>query len=392
MKGMYSNLFLIAKFDMNNILEVNVDDNGYGGVYAFVLNILKNISSGYHLDLCTFEHFEQEENICDVQNHGGDIIFCGHDGNPLQKQFGCFKNLTNLVKKRQYQAVHIHADVSYKLFLYALAAKIGGAQKVLVHSHSTGVEGRYRSIKMILQSIFKLFLPLTADEFLACSKKAGKWMYFPFIRKSKKYHVINVCIDTSKYNYDPQIRESIRSQMDLKNTFIVGHIGRFSYPKNHLFLIDIFNEICKKNPESQLLLIGTYVGSTSYLDAAKEKVKKLGLDSKVKFLGVRHDIPDLLQVMDCFLLPSRFEGLPTVGIEAQAAGLPCFFSDTITRELSITKLAHFISLNESPNFWAQQIIESSKMDRENMSSIIKNAGFDIQNEISKLEYLYCEKE
>lgn len=373
---------------MVKVLEVNVDDNGYGGVYAFVLNILKNISSDYHLDLCTFEHFEQEENIHDVQNHGGGIIFCGHGGNPVQKQFGCFKNLIHLVKENQYPVVHIHADVSYKLFLYALAAKIGGARKVLVHSHSSGVEGRYRNIKMLLQRIFKLFLPFTADEFLACSQKAGKWMYLPFIREEKNYHVINVCIDSSKYNYDPQRRNLIRSQMGLEDAFIIGHIGRFSYPKNHLFLIDIFNEICKKNPKSQLLLIGTYVGSVSYLNATKEKVRSLGLDKKVKFLGIRHDVPDLLQIMDCFLLPSKFEGLPTVGIEAQAAGLPCFFSDSITRELGITKLAHFISLNESPEFWAQQILKNSCMDRENMSNIIKNAGFDIQNEISKLEQLY----
>lgn len=377
---------------MNNVLEVNVDDNGYGGVYAFVLNILKNISPDYHLDLCTFEHFEQEENVCDVHNHGGDIIFCGYDSNrnPIRKQFHCFKNLCHLISERKYQAVHIHADVSYKLFLYALAAKIGGARKVLVHSHSSGVEGRYRNIKKLLQSIFKLFLPLAADEFLACSKKAGNWMYFPFIRKRKNYHVINVCIDTSKYSYDPQKRHVIRSQMNLDGAFTIGHVGRFSYPKNHLFLIDIFNEICKKNPKSQLLLIGTYVGNASYLDAAKEKVKSLGLNDKVKFLGVRHDVPDLLQAMDCFLLPSRFEGLPTVGIEAQAAGLPCFFSDSITKEIGITKLAHFTSLKESPEVWAQKIVEKSCIERENMSNIIKNAGFDIQNEISKLEKFYSE--
>ncbi|WP_294002128.1 glycosyltransferase [uncultured Megasphaera sp.] len=377
---------------MNNILEVNVDDNGYGGVYAFVLNILKNIGPDYHLDLCTFEHFEQEENIYDIQNHGGDIIFCGYDGtrNPIKKQFHCFKNLCHLISERKYQAVHIHADVSYKLFLYALAARIGGARKVLVHSHSTGVEGRYRNIKKMLQSIFKLFLPLAADELLACSKKAGKWMYFPFIRKGKRYHVINVCIETSNYSYDPQRRNIIRNQMNLEDIFTIGHVGRFSYPKNHLFLIDIFNEVCKKNPKSQLLLIGTYVGSASYLDAAKEKVNSLGLNDKVKFLGIRHDVPDLLQAMDCFLLPSRFEGLPTVGIEAQAAGLPCFFSNTITREIGITKLAHFISLKESPKVWARQIVEKSCIDRENMSNIIKSAGFDIQNEISKLEQLYSE--
>lgn len=377
---------------MNNVLEVNVDDNGYGGVYAFVLNILKNIRPDYHLDLCTFEHFEQEENVRDVQDHGGDIIFCGYDGNrnPIRKQFHCFKNLCHLIRERKYQAVHIHADVSYKLFLYALAAKIGGAQKILVHSHSSGVEGRYRNIKKLLQSIFKFFLPLAADEFLACSEKAGKWMYFSFVRKSNNYHVINVCIDTSMYSYNPERRYKVRNQMNLGDTFTIGHVGRFSYPKNHLFLIDIFNEICKKNPKSQLLLIGTYVGSTFYLDASKEKVKSLGLNDKVKFLGIRRDVPELLQAMDCFLLPSRFEGLPTVGIEAQATGLPCFFSDTITRELGITKLAHFISLNATPDYWAQQILEESHIGREDMSKKIKDAGFDIQNEISKLEQLYSE--
>lgn len=375
---------------MVKILEVNVDDNGYGGVYAFVLNILENISKKFQINLCSFEKFEKQSNIDYVESFGGRVHYCGFSGQLWKKQWNCLKKLYYLAKNGEYDVVHIHSDVSYKLFLYALMVKLATSSKILIHSHSSGVEGRHRNIKLSLQKFAKPFLPFVADKFIACSQKAAKWMYPRSLIDKDQVFLINNGVNVNHFRFDLNTRSKVRKSLDLGDDFIVGHVGRFSYPKNHIFLIDIFAELVKIYPKSKLLLIGSYVGDSSFLDDAKSKVLKMGLSNKVLFLGIRNDVPQLMQAMDCFLLPSRFEGLPVVGIEAQAAGLPCFFSDTITRELGITKLAHFISLNATPDYWAQQILEKSHIGRENMSNKIKEAGFDIQNEISKLEQLYSE--
>lgn len=157
------------------------------------------------------------------------------------------------------------------------------------------------------------------------------------------------------------------------------------YQKNHDFLIDIFDEIHKQNPNSILLLIG----DGPLKKQIQEKVDKLGLTNSVQFLGLRRDVPDLLQAMDVFVLPSYYEGLPVVGVEAQAAGLPCFFSDAITAETKITDLVSFINLSQTPANWAQKIVCcANDFPRTNMHQEIEKSGFDIQNAAKELEKLY----
>ena len=137
-----------------------------------------------------------------------------------------------------------------------------------------------------------------------------------------------------------------------------------------------------------MLLIGDAVDDKSYLNEAKQKVKKLGLEKNVKFLGMRNDVQELMQAMDCFILPSKFEGLPLVGIEAQTAGLPCYFSDVITEEVKITDLVNFISLNKSSLFWAKEVVKSKTFKRKDVSNEIIEAGYDINTEINKIEKFY----
>lgn len=169
---------------------------------------------------------------------------------------------------------------------------------------------------------------------------------------------------------------------------MIGHIGAFNYQKNHEFLLDIFEKIHQKNFSAILLLIGGAVDDDSFLKRAQEKVKIRHLEDVVHFLGVRNDVPDLLQIMDCFVLPSHFEGLPLVGIEAQAAGLPCFFSDTITREVGLTELAHFIPLENNPSQWADFILRVDPSKRKEENHKVALAGYDITVAIKKIETLY----
>lgn len=373
---------------MIRVLEVNVDDNGYGGVYAFVLNILENIAKEFQIDLCSFEKFEKQSNIKYIESFGGKVHYCGHSGSLFTKQKGCLDNLCKLVKEGHYDVVHIHSDVSYKLVLYALAAKVGGAKKILIHSHSSGVEGKHRRIKLMLQHVAKWFIPYVADQFLACSQKAAGWMYPPCILKGTHFALITNGINVQKFTFNLDVRMEMRKKLGLENNFVIGHIGRFSYQKNHSFLIDIFKKVVENNSKAKLLLIGSYVGDPVYLNETKNKVKNLGLEGNVLFMGLRNDVPRLMQAMDCFLLPSRFEGLCFVGVESQAAGLPSFFSDTITKELKITNLAHFISLETLTEEWAERILKESQIPRQDMQKKIAAAGYDIKQEIGKLMEYY----
>lgn len=374
---------------MKRVLEVNVDDNGYGGVYAFVVNILENIDRDFQIDLCAFEKFEKKAHIEYVESFGGKVHYCGYTGNLFAKQLRSFRKLYGLVKKENYDVIHIHSDVSYKLLLYALVCKAAGAEKILVHSHSTGVEGKHRRIKQVLQQVFKPMLPLVAKHFLACSRQAAEWMYPRSVLEKRIYTLINNGINVQKFKFNSTLRIKKRRELKIKDTdFVVGHVGRFSYQKNHSFLIDIFYELVKKKNNAKLLLIGSYVGDSSYMDEAKIKVYKLGIEHNVQFLGIRNDVPALMQAMDCFLLPSRFEGLGMVGIEAQAAGLPCFCSDTIPHELGVSNLVHFISLKIPAEKWAEEILKKSNIPRRGMQKEIADAGYDIEKEIGKLEEFY----
>lgn len=374
---------------MKRVLEVNVDDNGYGGVYAFVVNILENIDRDFQIDLCAFEKFEKKEHIEYVESFGGKVHYCGYTGNLFAKQLRSFRKLYGLVKKENYDVIHIHSDVSYKLFLYALVCKEAGAEKILVHSHSAGVEGKHRRIKQVLQQVFKPMLPLVAKHFLACSRKAAEWMYPRSVLEKRIYTLINNGINVQKFKFNSTLRIKKRRELKIKDTdFVVGHVGRFSYSKNQSFLIDIFYELVKQKNNAKLLLIGSYVGDSRYMDETKTKVYKLGIEHNVQFLGIRNDVPALMQAMDCFLLPSRFEGLGMVGIEAQAAGLPCFCSDTIPHELGVSNLVHFISLKIPAENWTEEILKKSNIPRRDMQKEIADAGYDIEKEIGKLEEFY----
>ena len=188
--------------------------------------------------------------------------------------------------------------------------------------------------------------------------------------------VVNNAIDVDKFKYDEKIRKEKRKELNIKdNQLVIGHIGRFVQQKNHEFLIDIFNEIYKQDKNAILLLIG----EGPLKEEIQNKVNELGLDKNVKFLGQRSDANELYQAMDAFVLPSLYEGLPVVGVEAQAAGLPCFFSTDMTKETEILDSTKFISLTHKSKYWADKILkEVSLFKRQDTSEEIVDNKFSIK--------------
>ena len=368
------------------VLEINVDDIGMGGVYSLVRNVIENCGDKIQIDIASIELFENKKNIEYLGKRGCRVFYVGHP-NKILKQFYCFIGLTKLIKQEKYQCVHIHADVANKLFVSGLACKLAGVKKIILHSHSSNVEGNHRFLKNVLHRICRIFLPKIGTHFVSCSNVASLWM-FPSI-SSDRILIIKNGINLNAFKYNSIRRKEIRKTLHIEDRFVVGHIGRFSYVKNHKYLLDCFYKLKKRLPNAFLLL----VGDGSLRKEIEEQAKSYQLDNSVYFYGISHQVSDLYQAMDVFVLPSRFEGLPIVGVEAQAAGLPVLFADTITQEAQLTDSVKFIPIDEkSKEIWVNSLIELQGFQRYDTSSELSSKGFDINQTIHTLLELYANLE
>lgn len=292
------------------------------------------------------------------------------------------KQLKKILAEGNYKIVHSHINTLSVFSLFA--AKCAKVPVRIAHSHSTTnkKEKKRNLIKQILKPFSKFF----ATNYMCCSELAGRWLFGDKTYNQGKVFLLNNAIDVEKFSYNQEIRNQIRNKMSInKDCIVVGHIGRFVDQKNHSFLIDIFNEIHKINENSILLL----AGQGPILDEIVERVKELKLEKNVKFLGQRDDAYKLYQAFDIFILPSLYEGLPVVGVEAQAAGLLVILSDSTTKETKILDSTKFISLQKDANFWANETLNAFKSYvRTNTTEIMRKNNFDIKKESKKLEKEY----
>lgn len=275
----------------------------------------------------------------------------------------------------EYKAVHAHIQENSG-FVLKYAAKYG-IEKRLCTSHiaDLGIDYKYP---------FRLFAKIVGNRYtsikLACGIEAGYYLY----GKNKDFQVFHNAICASDFAYDDLKYKKFRSQKGWSDLIVIGNVSRFGYQKNHVFLVDIFQAFHSVNPNSILVLIGDGELRTSI----EEKVKRLKLEKYVFFEGVQSNIAEYLQCFDVILFPSLFEGLPVSIIEAQAAGLRCFLSDTIDHTTDVTGDVTFISLNKSPKEWAQIIYSSLPYQRPNNLHKIQCAGYDVAENMEKLLNLY----
>ena len=250
--------------------------------------------------------------------------------------------------------------------------------KLITHSHNGNGKNKF------INAIFKPLVNLCTDKYLACSEVACDWLFGK--SKRKECTIINNGIDTDRFKYNEEIRKNVQKKLGLQNNKIIGHVGRFSTQKNHEFLIKIFEKIYEKDNSFRLVLIGVGEEETKI----KNIVKNKKLEKIVFFLGKKDNTQDFYSAFDYFLMPSLYEGLPVVGIEAQCSGLQCFFSNTIDKQILISDRAKMIDLNSSENLWANSILET-KIDNTNRTKYateINEKGYGIKSTISLLEKIY----
>ena len=278
----------------------------------------------------------------------------------------------------EYRIVHSHLDCMAGIPLKY--AKKNGVPVRIAHAHSSSEE---KNMKYPIKLACKQIIPKYATRLFACGQRAGQWMF-----GSRPFFVLNNAIDTSKYTFNEQTRAKMRTELEISpNTLVLGHVGRFSQPKNHAFLIDLFAAMLKIHNDSLLLLVGT--GGLE--GEIREKCKQLGLEDRVRFLGVRSDVNRLLQAMDVFVLPSLWEGLGIVAVEAQTAGLPCIISENVPEDCMVADgLVTCLPLYAGEEAWAEATLRAAETQRKDTSAQIIASGFDIEENARMLQNIYLE--
>ena len=289
------------------------------------------------------------------------------------------KALEKLFKDNNYRIVHSNISTLSVFPLYA--AKKAGVPIRISHSHSTSNPKEWK--RNLIKNILRPFSKRYATDYFACSELAGRYLFGNKAFDQGEVKIIHNAIDIEKFKFDEVARKKLRKEFGIKDsTIVIGHVGRFVQQKNHTFLVDVFKEYHKKNPDSKLLL----VGSGPLEDEIKKKVERLGLIDSVLFLGQRDDTNKLYSVMDIFCLPSLYEGLGVVGVEAQAAGLPCIFSKDVPIDVMFSKKTVFEERNIT--LFVKQIkLNVIKSKQEDIPTI-----YNIAREAKNLENFYIEKQ
>ena len=278
----------------------------------------------------------------------------------------------------EYRIVHVHQDCLSSVALQC--AEECGVPVRIAHSHNSNQDKNW---KYLIKLHYMKQIPYYATDLFACSKLSGRWMF-----GDNSFQILNNAIDTDCYRYSKSEDMDVREELELGNSIVIGHVGRFDPQKNHEFLIDIFCACTKLDSNMKLMLVGDGEGK----EKIRQKVRDMNLQDKVVFTGIRSDVSRLMQAMNVFVFPSLYEGLPVTLIEAQASGLPCVISAHLSDECIIIKdLVSSMPLKESPTRWAEHILHQSHQERENYFKKLQESGYDISTAAKKLEDFYLEK-
>lgn len=354
-----------------------------GGSETMTMNYFRNIDrSKVQFDFLQHRYYKAayEDEIAEL----GGTVYKICPPYP-QNYFKYRKELRKLLKEHpEYQIIHSNM-MELGLFGY-MEAKRCGVPVRICHAH-TAPDNPKITIKSLMRSSYKNMMRKYITHQFACGKKAAKWVF----GEKNIEHVIYMknAVDAELYRYRPEVEKEIREEFHLGDRFVVGHVGRFFEPKNHPFIIDIFAEIVKQDPNAILMLVGGGELDDVVMNQTKLKVNSLGLENNVIFTGVRTDVNRVIQAFDIFILPSLYEGFPVVMVEAQAAGLKCIMSDAVTNECDITGNVEVVALKAGVQDWAERILSyKGSYKKIDMYQTIVDAGFDIKENAKWLEEFY----
>ncbi len=314
-----------------------------GGLESLIMNWYREMHK-YNIQFDFLVHY-QKDSFYDneIRQLGGKIYrFTLRDDNNLVKYIRLLNKFYR--EHPEYKVIHCHMNSIG--FIHMMIAKKNGVKVRIAHSHNSKTEN---TLKGTIKAILMRPVRFVSTHNFACSTEAGKYLF-----KNKSFTIIPNAVNVNRFKFSPDKRKVYRKTNHLDHKTVIGHIGRFDEQKNHKYLLEIFKEVQAINPNSILLLAGT----GKLLPEITEYASNLNLTKSIRFLGTIKNTDEFYQGIDVFVLPSLFEGLPVTGIEAQIAGLPCFFSKSITKEVKISNKAVFLPIDTSPRVWSEAIIKS----------------------------------
>lgn len=345
-----------------------------GGVEAVIMNYYRNIDRNQVQFDFVIDGYDKTYLDDEIKAMGGKVY---HVEPYRENIFRYMVQIYKIVRNGHYDIVHSNMNTLSVFSLFP--AWLAGAKQRILHNHSTAVrqEGKRSLMKHILRPI----APLFANRYAACSILAGDWMYGKEWMAKGEVKIIRNAIDLKKYAFSQELRKRYRQELGIADDdFVIGHVGRFMFQKNHRFLLQIFYEISKCKENAKLLL----VGDGELRSEIEKKVYDIGIDKKVLFLGLREDVQAIYNAMDMFVLPSWYEGLPVVSVEAQANGLRCVFSTNVTSESKLTGSVEFMDLAAGASNWAMHILQGNNSRNSSAEKEMRLAGFDIETQAQKL--------
>lgn len=362
--------------DPLRILHVVVNMNR-GGAETLIMNLYRNINKEkVQFDFLTCRRGVFDAEIIKMGGRVYQIPYITEVGpTAYAKEIDRFFTLNPA-----YQVIHSHLDKMSGLVLRS--AKKAHIPIRIAHSHNTESEGG--ALAKLFKWYVGSYVNRSATHLYACSQAAAKWM---FGTNARHAFILKNGVETEQFQFKEHVRERIRSSLNIhKDTFVVGHVGRFSEQKNHLFLLDVFASIHKQRPNTVLLL----AGDGELREKIIERIRFLHLQNHVKLLGVREDVPALLQAFDLFMFPSFHEGLPVTLIEAQATGLPCVISDQITAEVDMgIECVKYLPIT-NPSIWVNHLLKMKEIPqpREVYDDALAKKGYDIKQIAKQVETSY----
>ena len=349
-----------------------------GGMETMTMNFYRHMNRN-RIQFDFLLHREKEGDYEAEARSLGASIYSVPRQNPLSPHY--LKALDRFFEEHPYQVVHVQLDCMSAPPL--AAARRHGAAVRIAHSHNSRQD---KDLKYPMKLVYKRLIRREATDLFACGVDAGKWMF-----GTDDFRVLRNAIDVDGYAFDAECRERVRRELHIgENALAIGHVGRFAPAKNHAFILDVFAGALKLHPDAVLIL----VGDGELRPEAERRAQSLGVYDSVRFLGVRSDVAGLMQAMDIFLMPSVYEGLPLVLVEAQAAGLPCLISDSIPRDCDFKgSTIERMQLSESPASWAAALVgmRGDSSDRAKGPAVVRAEGFDIRAEAERLARFYARR-
>ena len=369
------------------VVEVNVDDLYSGGVFSLVKNVIIHKNNDIKIDIASLERFVDQNNVNELEKYNTTIFYFGYEGSKVKKQYMAYKRLKRLLSKNKYDHVHIHFDTAIRLFIFGLAAKHAGNRNIILHSHASDVDGNNRYIKLCVHYVLRMFLDRIGTKFVACSDKARKWM-FPCIDEDCVKIIYNG-IDLEKFRFKKDARIMIRKKLNVSDELLIGHVGRFDYSKNHIFMLMIAKELQNRKVPFKYL----FVGDGPWFKEIKNKAHDLGVEDLCIFYGVSDNVNELYQAMDVFTLPSHTEGFGICAIEAEVSGVPVILSNEVPLDVKVTDKVEFLPIDPCDvRIWADMIIKMTgkKTDRAIIWEKLDRQRISINKTVNEFVSLYMD--